>query len=139
MGKASIVRDIFVPSEAQRAFVAAAARVRVPKKLIGRLLPGAEPGSVVEIDSGTLTKHFAAELRQGVNLALSLAAARLFRIALAGEDRLALTALRLVLKSPDAWQALGDRSGDAEHSLSFDRLTSQERHALRKLIAKATP
>jgi hypothetical protein len=128
-----------VPSETQRAFAAAAAGVGVPKKLICRLLPGAEPGAVGEIDKGTLAKHFAAELRRGVNLASSLAAARLFRIALAGEDRLALTVLRLVLKSPDASRALGDLAGDAGPSLSFDRLTSQERHALRKLIAKATP
>jgi len=103
------------------------------------MLPGASPAEAIEIDGGTLARHFAAELRQGMTLALSLAAARLFQIALTGEDRLALTALRQVLKSPETWRAVGGIAGKTEPGLAFDRLTRKERHALRKLIAKASP
>ena len=79
------------------------------------------------------------ELRQGMKLALSLAAARLFAIALAGEDRQALTALRLILKEPTAWETLGEASREGEAGrFSGDRLSRQERAALRKLLAKGT-
>jgi hypothetical protein len=138
MAKAKTARARFVPSEAQRAFVAAAAGVGVPRRLIRRLLPGARPDNVAEISGRALARHFGAELRRGVDLALSLAAARLFQIALAGEERQSLGALRLVLKAPEAWRALATASGNTAPGLFIDRLSRQERHALRKLIAKAT-
>jgi hypothetical protein len=138
MTKAKPPRETFAPSEAQRAFVAAAAGVGVPRRLIRQLLPGARPGDVAEISGRALARHFGAELRRGVDLALSLAAARLFQIALAGEERRSLGALRLVLKAPEAWRALAMASGNTAPRLFLDRLTRQESHALRKLIAKAT-
>jgi len=138
MAKTKRTRDAFVPSEAQRAFVAAAAGVGLPRRLIRRLLPGADSGDATEISGRTLQRHFRAELRRGVDLALSLAAARLFQIALSGQERQSLGALRLVLKAPEAWRALATSSGKTAPRLLLDRLSRQDRLALRKLIEKAT-
>jgi hypothetical protein len=138
MAKTKRTRDAFVATEAQRAFVAAAAGVGLPRRLIRRLLPGADSGNATEISGRALQRHFRGELRRGVDLALSLAAARLFQIALAGEERQSLGALRLVLKAPEAWRALATSSGNTAPRLLLDRLSRQERHALRKLIEKAT-
>jgi hypothetical protein len=138
MDKTERTRDLFKPNEAQRAFVAAAAGVGVPRRLIRRLLPDPGSGDAPEISGRALDRHFGAELRRGVDLALSLAAARLFQVALAGEARESLGALRLVLKTPEAWRALATASGNAAPRLFLDRLSRQERHALRKLIEKAT-
>ena len=138
MAKAKTPRETFAPNEAQRAFVAAASGVGVPPRLIRRLLPGTRPGDVMEISGKALQRSFGAELRRGVNLALSLAAARLFQIALSGQERQSLGALRLVLKAPEAWRALATSSGKTAPRLLLDRLSRQERLALRKLIEKAT-
>ena len=129
----------FAPSEAQRAFVAAATGLGVPASLICRMLPGAAPGETVAIDGASLARHFEEECRQGLRLALSLAAARLFAIALAGADRPALTALRLILKTPTEWDMLGEASREGQAGrFSGERLSRQERAALRKLLAKGT-
>lgn len=133
----STTRGAFAPSEAQRAFVAAAAGLGVPATLTCRMLPGARPGKTVAIDEASLAKHFEREVRQGLRLALSLAAARLFAIAMASGDRQALVALRLILKAPDDWHALGKRSRGETRRIAGERLSRPERAALRKLIDKA--
>ena len=138
MTKAKTPREILAPNEAQRAFVAAAAGVGVPPRIIRRLLPGARPGDVMEISDKALQRSFSTELRRGVNLALSLAAARLFELALSGEKRESLGALRVVMKAPEAWRAMATASAKTAPRLFLERLSRQERHALRKLIEKAT-
>lgn len=138
MAKQKTPRETFAPNEAQRAFVAAAAGVGVPPRLIRRLLPGTRPGDVMEISDQALQRSFGTELRRGVNLALSLAAARLFQLALSGGERQSLGALRLVLKAPEAWRALATSSGKTMPRLLLERLSRQERQELRKLIGKAT-
>ncbi|HUH85492.1 MAG TPA: hypothetical protein VLX85_12860 [Stellaceae bacterium] len=138
MAKAKTPRETFAPSEAQRAFVAAASGVGVPPRLIRRLLPGTRRGDVVEISGKVLQRSFGTELRRGINLALSLAAARLFQIALSGQQRESMAALRLVLKAPEAWRALATSSGKTAPRMLLERLSRQEGQALRKLIEKAT-
>jgi len=92
----------------------------------------------VEISGRAPARHFDAELKRGVDLALSLAAARLFHIALSGEERQSLGALTLVLKAAEARRALAAALGNTVPRLFLDRLSRQKRQALRSLIAKAT-
>jgi hypothetical protein len=131
-------RAAFVPSEAQRAFVVAAAAVGLPPAMICRLLPGRGKSGRAAIDLETLERHFAEELAPDTLLAARLVVARVLERALAGDDRGAISAQMAIFKTLDDWRSLGSeaRAAQARH-LAVDRLTRQERDTLRKLLAKA--
>ena len=57
-------RAAFRPTQEQRAFVAAAAGLRIPRRVICRRLPGAKPGETVSITGHMLTDYFTRELRR---------------------------------------------------------------------------
>lgn len=139
MPKAKPPRAPFAPSEMQRAFVAAAAAVGLPPAMICRMLPPGGKGGRAALDPESLERHFAEELKPESMLAARLVVARVLQRALAGDDRVALSAQMAVFKTLDDWRALGDSARAGEHRrLAVDRLTRQERDTLRKLLAKAS-
>src|SRR5262245_27157140 len=76
----------FRPTQAQRAFVAAAAGLGVPRRVICQMLPAAEPGEIVSISAHVLRDYFSRELREGMKLVVPLIGARLCQRALSGDD-----------------------------------------------------
>ncbi|MGO8919864.1 MAG: hypothetical protein ACLQJR_28525 [Stellaceae bacterium] len=129
-------RAAFVPSEAQRAFVAAANAVGLPLPLICRMLPRGEKGAPATVGPADLERHFAEELSPGSMLATRLVVARVLQRALTGDDREAMSAQMAVFKTLEDWRTLGDAQA-AEDRLAVDRLTREERDALRQLLDKA--
>lgn len=130
-------RAAFAPSEAQRAFVAAANAVGLPPALICRMLPRGEKGATAKIDPEKLERHFAEELSPGSMLAARLVVARVLQRALTGDDREAVSAQMTVFKTLGDWRALGDEQAAEDRQLAVDRLTREERDALRELLDKA--
>jgi hypothetical protein len=57
--------NAFQPTPVQRAFVSAAAGPGVPRRVICRMLPGAEPGATVSISAHMLRNYFSLERREG--------------------------------------------------------------------------
>jgi hypothetical protein len=55
----------FQPAPAQRAFVSAAAGLGVPRRVICRMLRGAEPGATVSISAHMLRDYFSRGLPEG--------------------------------------------------------------------------
>jgi hypothetical protein len=86
----------FQPTQAQRAFVSAAAGLDVPRRVIYRMLPGAEPGETVSIGAHMLRDYFSRELREGMKYVAALACARVCQRAISADDRGALQAQALV-------------------------------------------
>ena len=130
----------FRPTRAQRAFVAAAAGLGVPREMICRMLPGEHPGETVAIDGRALWNNFWRELRGGLKLAVALVEARMFQHALSGDDRSALTAQTLILNTRGGGKPAGDPAihEPSEAELAVDQLNRRERDTLRKLLTKAT-
>ncbi len=138
MAKAKPGRAPFAPSETQRAFVAAAAAVGLPPAMICRMLPRSAKGGRATLDPASLERHFAEELKPEAMLAARLVVARVLQRALAGDDRVAVSAQMAVFKTLENWRALGDGAREKEgRRLAVDRLTRQERDTLRKLLEKA--
>jgi hypothetical protein len=142
---AKMGRPPFVPSDPQRAYVAASAGVGVPHAVICQHLPGAKAGDEVAIDRETLEKHFAEELRNGMQLALSRVAARVFHRALFGDEKNYAThrAAEMILVTRGGWKKLGEGDPSAETPLQADedfgdvkRLTREERKQVLELLAK---
>jgi hypothetical protein len=139
MAKAKPGRTPFVPSETQRAFVAAAAAVGLPPAMICRMLPPGVKGARATLDPSSLEQHFAEELKPETLLAARLVVARVLERALSGDDRVAISAQMAVFKTLDDWRGLGESAREREgRRLAVDRLTRQERDTLRKLLAKAS-
>ena len=130
-------RSAFVPTPAQRAFVAAANAVGLPREMICRMLPRGENGARAALDPARLERHFAEELSPGTMLAARLVVARVLQCALAGDDREAISAQMAVFKTLEDWRALGDAQAEEGRKLAVDRLTREERDALRLLLEKA--
>jgi hypothetical protein len=139
MAKGKPPRAPFAPSEAQRAFVAAAAAVGLPPAMICSMLPGRARSGRGAIDVESLERHFAEELKPDTLLAARLVVARVLERALAGDDRGAISAQMAIFKTLDDWRTLGSeaRGAEARH-LAVERLTRQERDTLRLLLAKAS-
>lgn len=130
-------RAVFIPSETQRAFVAAANAVGLPLPLICRMLPRGENGAHAALDPARLERHFAEELSPGTMLAARLVVARVLQRALSGDDREAMSAQMAVFKTMEDWRSLGDAQAAEGRKLAVDRLTREERDALRLLLEKA--
>jgi hypothetical protein len=84
---------------AQRAFVSAAAGLDVPRRVICRMLPGAEPGETVSTSVHRLRDHFSRELREGMKHVAALVCARVCQRAISADGRGALQAQALVLNA----------------------------------------
>jgi hypothetical protein len=84
---------------AQRAFVSAAAGLDVPRRVICRMLPGADPGATVSISAHRLRDYFSRELREGMKYLMALVCARVCQRAIVGRRRGALQAQALVLNA----------------------------------------
>src|SRR5580658_8944536 len=130
----------FQPTRAQRAFVAAAAGLKVPSRVICQMMPTGGKGDAPLIDSMTLRWYFRRELQDGLKLATALVEARVYQRALSQDDRSALTAQALILNTRGGWKAADDTSlrEPAELPLAMHRLSREERDTLRALLAKAT-
>lgn len=135
--KRGATRAAFAPSETQRAFVAAANAVGLPLPLICRMLPRGENGRAAALQPAQLQRHFAEELSPDAMLATRLVVARVLQRALTGDDREAMSAQMAVFKTLADWRALGDADEAQERELEVDRLSRDERAALRQLLAKA--
>lgn len=125
----------FVPNEEQRAFVASALAVGLPRDVICRMLPRSDnddPG----LDPANLDRHFADEIAPGPMLALRLIIARVLQRALLDRDPDALYLQFAVFRSIKDWPKLGENDED-EPGLDVNRLTRSERRTLRKLLKKA--
>jgi hypothetical protein len=129
-------RAAFRPTQAQRAFVAAAAGLGVRRRVICQMLPGAKSGEVVSISAHMLRDHFARELREGLRLVVALAGARLFQRAISGDDRGALTAQMMILNAR-GWKLPAEPLEEAEPELSLAALSREERNEMRRLLDKA--
>jgi hypothetical protein len=126
----------FQPTQAQRAFVSAAAGLGVPRRVICRMLPGAEPGEMVSISAHMLRDHFSRELREGMKYVVALVCARVCQRAISADDRGALQAQALVLNA-GGWKLLPEATLEDGPDLNMDALTQDERHELKRLLAKA--
>ena len=131
---------VFQPTQAQRAFVAAAAGLGVPSRVICQMMPCARTRDVAPIDGQTLRGYFKRELEDGLKLATALVEARVYQRALSQDDRSALSAQALILNARGGWKAADDPSlrEPAEPPLAMHRLSREERDMLRTLLAKAT-
>lgn len=126
----------FVPNEEQRAFVASALAVGLPRDVICRMLPrGGEDGNAA-LDPANLDRHFADEIAPGPMLALRLIIARVLQRALLDRDPDALYLQFAVFRSIKDWPKLGENDED-EPGLDVNRLTQSERRTLRRLMKKA--
>jgi hypothetical protein len=125
----------FTPTDAQRAFVAAAGAVGLPPEVICRMMPRAASDRVAT-DPATLDAQFAEERSAGPLYALRLIIARVLQRALIGEDRDAIAAQIAVFKSLTDWRRLGE--AEERDGPDIDRLSPEERETLRALVAKAT-
>jgi len=130
-------RAAFVPTETQRAFVAAANAAGLPLPVICRMLPPDAKGARAALTPESLARHFAEELSQDTMLAARLVVARVLLRALTGDDREAMSAQMAVFKTLEGWRALGEVQGAQERSLAIERLSREDRDALRRLIDKA--
>lgn len=126
----------FRPTQAQRAFVAAAAGLGVPRRVICQMMPGAKPGETTPISTHLLRGYFSRELREGMKLVVALVGARLCQRALSDDDRGALQAQMAVLHGRGGWTIPSQPVDDAP--LDMRALTREERDQLRHLLAKAT-
>ncbi|MGO8919867.1 MAG: hypothetical protein ACLQJR_28540 [Stellaceae bacterium] len=70
-------------------------------------------------------------------LAARLVVARVLQRALTGDDREAMSAQMAVFKTLEDWRALGDGRATEPRQLAVDRLTREQRDALRQLLDKA--
>jgi hypothetical protein len=130
-------RAAFRPTQEQRAFVAAAAGLGIPRRVIRQMLPGAKSGETVSITGRMLTDCFAQELREkGLALVVALAGARLCQRALSGDDRNAQTAQMMVLNAR-GWKL--PAPPEERDEISLAALSREERKELRRLLDKATP
>jgi hypothetical protein len=131
---------VFQPTRAQRAFVAAAAGLGVPSRVICQMMPGGRAGELAPIDSHTLRCYFSRELQDGLMLATALVEARVYERALSQDDRAALSAQALILNARGGWKAADEASlrEPSEPPLAMHRLSREERDTLRGLLAKAT-
>jgi hypothetical protein len=128
-------RADFRPTQEQRAFVAAAAGLKIPRRVICQMLPGAKPGETVSITGRMLTDYFARELREGLALVVALAGARLCQRALSGDDRGAWTAQMMILNTR-GWKLPAAR--EERDEIWVAALSREERKELRRLLDKAT-
>jgi hypothetical protein len=128
----------FQPTPAQRAFVSAAAGLGVPRRVICRMLPGAEPGETVSISAHMLRDYFSRELREGMKYVAALACARVCQRAISADDRGALQAQALVLNAQGGWKLPPEATLDDGPELNMHALTREERDEMRRLLAKAT-
>jgi hypothetical protein len=130
----------FQPTRAQRAFVAAAAGLGVPCRVICQMMPSGRAGDAPLIDSMTLRCYFRRELQDGLKLATALVEARVYERALSQDDRSALSAQALILNARGGWKPEDDPSlrEPADPPLAMNRLSREERDTLRTLLAKAT-
>jgi hypothetical protein len=130
----------FQATQAQRAFVAAAAGLKVPSRVICQMMPGARAGEIAPIDAHTLRNYFWRELQDGLKLVKALVEARVYERALSRDDRSAHSAQALILNAGGGWKSADDPSlrEPAEPPLAMHRLSREERDMLRKLLAKAT-
>jgi hypothetical protein len=128
----------FRPTQAQRAFVAAAAGLGVPRRVIRQMLPAAEPGATVSISAHMLRDYFGRELREGMKLVLPLIGARVCQRALSGDDRSAAQAQTLVLNAQGGWKLLGDGLLDdvEDEKPDMSVLSREEFDELERLLAK---
>jgi hypothetical protein len=128
----------FQPTREQRAFVAAAAGLGVPNRVICQMMPGGT-GEIAPINCHTLTSYFKTELRDGLRLATALVEARVYQRALSHDDRSALSAQALILNSRGGWKSEENPSLEdlPDPPLAMDRLTFEERDTLKKLLTKA--
>jgi hypothetical protein len=126
----------FVPSEEQRAFVAAATAVGLTPAMICRMLPPDEDGKRPVLRPQVLARHFAEELDPDAMLAARLVALRVLQRALGSDEHGAASARLAVFKTLQDWRSLGDTSAAAQH-LAVERLSRAERDTLRQLLDKA--
>lgn len=129
-------RTDFTPTEEQRTFVAAAAAVGLPPALICRRLPPDSKGKRPALTPQALARHFADELDPEAMIAARLVTLRVLQRALCGDDSAAAGAQLAVFKTLSDWQRLGDASPAAPR-LAVERLSRDERDALRRLLDKA--
>jgi hypothetical protein len=131
----------FQPTREQRAFVATASGLGVPRSVICQMLPGARPGETVSISRDMLRREFDTELRDGLKIVVALVETRVFQRALFHDDRSALAAQMAVLNTRGGWKtAPGQATAvPAEPEWAMHQLTREERNELRKLLEKATP
>lgn len=125
-------RKPFQPTDPQRAYVAACAGVGVPHDIICGTLPHPAPTkqkTTLAIDRKTLEKHFPLELREGMQLALSRVAARVFNRALFGDERSYQThrAAEMILITRGGWGKLGTGDPSAETPLQGDDILQAAR------------
>jgi hypothetical protein len=130
----------FKPTQAQRAFVAAAAGLGVPCRAICQMMPGGRGGHTPLIDSMTLRCYFRRELQDGLKLATALVEARVYQRALSEDDRSALSAQALILNTRGGWKSAENLSLQQldDPPLAMHRLTREERDTMKRLLAKAT-
>ncbi|HTV38625.1 MAG TPA: hypothetical protein VMF12_19505 [Xanthobacteraceae bacterium] len=126
----------FVPSEEQRAFVAAATAVGLSPVVICRMLPRDESGKRAVLTPQGLARHFAEELDPDAMLAARLVALRVLQRALGSDEGSAASAQLAVFKTLQDWRSLGDASAAAQR-LAVERLSRAERDTLRQLLDKA--
>lgn len=131
----SALQLAFVPNQEQRAFVASALAVGLPRDVICRMLPRSGDGDPA-LDPANLDRHFADEIAPGPMLALRLIIARVLQRALLDRDPEALYLQFAVFRSFKDWPKLGE-SGEDEPGLDVNRLTRSERRTLRRLMQKA--
>jgi hypothetical protein len=131
-------KPAFRPTQAQRGFVAAAAGLGVPRRVICQMLPGANPGETVTIRAHLLRDYFSRELREGMKLVVALVGARVCQRALSGDDRGAHAAQMLVLNTQGNWKPVAEAAIDDEPPLDVRALTREERDELKRLLTKAT-
>jgi hypothetical protein len=129
-------RTAFRPTQAQRAFVAAAAGLGVPRRVICQMLPGAKPGETTPISAHLLRDYFSRELREGMKLVVALVGARVCQRALSDDDRGALQAQMAVLNGRGGWTVAAEPLD--EPPLDMRALSREERDQFRRLLAKAT-
>jgi len=133
----------FQPTREQRAFVATAAGLGVPRSVICQMLPGARPGETVSISRDMLRREFDTELRDGLKLVVALVETRVFQRALFHDDRSALAAQMAVLNTWGGWKTAPGQAtalpAEPEPEWAMHQLTREERNELRKLLEKATP
>jgi hypothetical protein len=129
-------RTAFQPTQAQRAFVAAAAGLGVPRRVICQMLPGAKRGETTPISAHLLRDYFSRELREGMKLVVALVGARVCQRALSDDDRGALQAQMAVLNGRGGWTVPAEPLD--EPPLDMSALSREERDQLRRLLAKAT-
>jgi hypothetical protein len=130
----------FQPTRAQRAFVAVAAGLGVPVRVICQMLPTGRAGEAPPLNGVGLRSNFKTELREGLRLADALVEARVYQRALSRDDGAGFSAQALILNRRGGWKSAENRSlpDMADPPLAMDRLSREERDTMRMLLAKAT-